>query len=64
MLKVTRFKLYPNKEIEDKLFSKLQIRRFVYNWCVDHNILDDSVLPQLKETYPDVKKFIAKCSRM
>ena len=60
MLKVTKFKLYPNKEIEDKLFSNLRICSFVYNLCVDHNILDDSVLPQLKEMYPDVKEVHSK----
>jgi len=60
MITVTRFKLYPNKEIEDKLFSNLRICSFVYNWCVDYNILDDSVLPQLKEMYPDVKEVHSK----
>jgi putative transposase len=56
MIKVTRFKLYPNKGIEGKLFSSLRICSFVYNWCLEHNILNDSVLPQLKEVYPDVKE--------
>ncbi len=56
MITVTRFKLYPNKEIEDKLFSNLRICSFVYNWCLEHNIQDDSVLPRLKEVYPDVKE--------
>jgi putative transposase len=56
MIKVTRFKLYPNKEVEDKLFSNLRICSFVYNWCLEHNIWNDSVLPQLKEVYPDVKE--------
>ena len=56
MITVTRFKLYPSKEVEDKLFSNLRICSFVYNWCLEHNILNDSVLPQLKEVYPDVKE--------
>jgi len=56
MIEVTRFKLYPNKETEDKLFSNLRICSFVYNWCLEHNIWNDSVLPQLKEVYPDVKE--------
>ena len=56
MIEVTRFKLYPNKETEDKLFSNLRICSFVYNWCLEHNIWNDSVLPQLKEAYPDVKE--------
>lgn len=56
MIEVTRFKLYPNKEVEDKLFSNLRICSFVYNWCLDHNIHNDSVLPQLKEVYPDIKE--------
>ncbi len=56
MITVTRFKLYPNKEIEDKLFSNLCICSFVYNWCLEHNIWNDSVLPQLKEVYPDLKE--------
>ncbi|NJD77713.1 MAG: IS200/IS605 family element transposase accessory protein TnpB [Candidatus Methanoperedens sp.] len=56
MIKVTRFKLYPNKEVEDKLFSNLRICSFVYNWCLEHNIWNDSVLPQLKEVYPDIKE--------
>ncbi len=56
MIKVTRFKLYPNKEVEEKLFSNLRICSFVYNWCLEHNIWKDSVLPQLKEVYPDIKE--------
>jgi putative transposase len=56
MIEVTRFKLYPNKEVEDKLYSNLRICSFVYNWCLEHNIWNDSVLPQLKEVYPDVKE--------
>ena len=56
MIEVTRFKLYPNKEVEDKLFSSLRICSFVYNWCLEHNILNDSVLPQLKTVYPDIKE--------
>ncbi len=56
MIEVTRFKLYPNKEIEKKLFSNLRICSFVYNWCLEHNIWNDSVLPQLKEVYPDIKE--------
>jgi putative transposase len=56
MIEVTRFKLYPNKKTEDKLFSNLRICSFVYNWCLEHNIWNDSVLPQLKEVYPDVKE--------
>ena len=56
MIEVTRFKLYPNKEVEDKLFSNLRICSFVYNWCLEHNILNDSVLPQLKTVYPDIKE--------
>jgi putative transposase len=56
MIEVTKFKLYPNKEVEDKLFSNLRICGFVYNWCLEHNIWNDSVLPQLKEVYPDIKE--------
>lgn len=60
MITVTRFKMYPNKEIEDKLFSNLRICSFVYNWCLDHNIQNDSVLPQLKEVYPDIREVHSK----
>jgi len=56
MIQVTRFKLYPGKEVEEKLFSNLRICSFVYNWCLEHNIWNDSVLPQLKEVYPDIKE--------
>ncbi|MBU3967755.1 MAG: transposase [Euryarchaeota archaeon] len=56
MIQVTRFKLYPSKEVEGKLFSNLHICSFVYNWCLEHNIWNDSVLPQLKEVYPDIKE--------
>jgi putative transposase len=56
MIEVTRFKLYPNKETEGNLFSNLRICSFVYNWCLEHNIWKDSVLPQLKEVYPDIKE--------
>lgn len=60
MITVTRFKLYPNKELEDRLFSNLHICSFVYNWCLDHNIWNDSVLPRLKEVYPDVREVHSK----
>jgi putative transposase len=60
MMKVTRYKLYPNKEAEEKLFSQLRICSFVYNWCLEHNIWTDSVLPQLKEVYPDIKEVHSK----
>lgn len=56
MIEVTKFKLYPNKETEDKLFSNLRICSFVYNWCLEHSVWKDSVLPQLKEVYPDIKE--------
>ncbi len=56
MIKVTRYKLYPSKEAEEKLLSQLRICSFVYNWCLEHNIWNDSVLPQLKEVYPDIKE--------
>jgi putative transposase len=56
MITVTKFKLYPSRDVENKLFSNLSICSFVYNWCLEHNIWNDSVLPQLKEVYPDVKK--------
>ncbi len=55
MRPVTRFKLYPDKETEKKLFTALTYCGFLYNWCLDHNILIDSVLPKLKEMYPDLK---------
>ena len=53
MIEVTKFKLYPDRETEDKLFSNLRICSFVYNWCLEHSVWKDSVLPQLKEVYPD-----------
>ena len=56
MIEVKKFRLYPNKETEDKLFSNLRICSFVYNWCLEHSVWKDSVLPQLKEVYPDIKE--------
>jgi putative transposase len=56
MITATRYKLYPNKETEDKLFANLNHCSFVYTYCLDNSIWKDNVLPQLKEKYPELKE--------
>nr|MDO8083079.1 helix-turn-helix domain-containing protein [Candidatus Freyarchaeota archaeon] len=56
MITVTRYKLYPSKEAEDKLFASLDSCSFVYNWCLSNHTWKDNILPQLKEKYPKLKE--------
>ena len=54
MIKVYRFRLYPSQDVERKLFSSFDKCCFVYNYCLENKAFRDSVLPQLKQEYPEL----------
>lgn len=54
MIKVHRFRLYPNKGAERKLFSSFDKCRDVYNYCLENQVFKDSVLPSLKREHPEL----------
>ena len=54
MLRVSRFRLYPSKTIENKLFSSFDCCCFVYNYCLENQVFKDDVLPRLKREYPEL----------
>lgn len=55
MMHVTRFRVYPNIATERRLFSCFDGCTFVRNWCLENQTYKDSVLPKLKEEYPELK---------
>src|SRR5208283_5142962 len=54
MIHVHRFRLYPGKGVEKKLFASFDKCCSVYNYCLDHQAFRDSVLPQLKQEHPEL----------
>jgi putative transposase len=54
MIQVSRFRLYPSKGVEKKLFSSFDKCCSVYNYCLEHQAFKDNVLPQLKQEYPEL----------
>jgi len=60
MRHVTRYRIYPNKETEQRLFSAFDRCTYVRNWCLDHKIFKDSILPKLKQEHPELKEVHSK----
>ena len=54
MIQVSRFRLYPIKGVESKLFSSFDKCCFVYNYCLERQVFKDNVLPQLKQEHPEL----------
>ncbi len=54
MIQVHRFRLYPSRGVETKLFSSFDKCCFVYNYCLEHQVFKDNVLPPLKQEHPDL----------
>lgn len=52
MIQVHRFRLYPSKGVERKLFSSFDKCCSVYNYCLENHEFKDSVLPKLKQEHP------------
>ena len=55
MIKVSRFRLYPSKTVEKKLFSSFDCCCFVYNYCLENKAFKVQVLPPLKREHPELK---------
>src|SRR5208337_1551261 len=54
MLHVHRFRLYPSKNVEKKLFSSFDCCCFVYNYCLENKVFKVNVLPELKREHPEL----------
>ena len=54
MIQVSRFRLYPSKGVESKLFSSFDKCCSVYNYCLEHQVFKDNVLPQLKQEHSEL----------
>ena len=54
MIQVSRFRLYPSKGVENKLFSSFDKCCFVYNHCLENQVFKDNILPQLKQEHPEL----------
>ena len=54
MLHVSRFRLYPSRSVETKLFASLDLCCFVYNYCLENKVFKDNVLPRLKREHPEL----------
>jgi putative transposase len=54
MIQVYRFRLYPSRGVESKLFSSFDKCCSVYNYCLEHQAFKDNVLPQLKQGHPEL----------
>ena len=54
MIHVSRFRLYPSKTVEKKLFSSFDCCCFVYNYCLENRVFKVNVLPELKREHPEL----------
>lgn len=54
MINVHRFRLYPSRGVEKKLFDSFDKCCFVYNHCLENKAFKDSVLPRLKREHPEL----------
>jgi putative transposase len=54
MIHVHRFRLYPSRGVEKKLFASFDKCCSVYNYCLEHQAFKDNVLPQLKQEHPEL----------
>ena len=56
MIHVTRYRVYPNKEINDKIFRQFGICTEIRNDCLDSGNFNVRVLPGLKLEHPEIKE--------
>src|SRR5450759_1721427 len=54
MIQVHRFRLYPSRGVEKKLFSSFDKCCSVYNYCLENKAFKDNVLPKLKQEHPEL----------
>jgi putative transposase len=54
MIQVSRFRLYPSKTVEKKLFSSFDCCCFVYDYCLENKVFKVNVLPRLKREHPEL----------
>jgi len=56
MRHVTRYRAYPSHAVEQRLFNGFARCTFVRNHCLDNNVFQDSLLPDLKKQHPELKE--------
>lgn len=56
MIHVTRYRVYPNKEINDKIFRQFGICTEIRNDCLDSGNFNVRILPGLKLEHPKIKE--------
>ena len=56
MIHVTRYRVYPNKEINDKIFRQFDICTEIRNDCLDSGNFNVRILPGLKLEHPEIKE--------
>ena len=55
MINVTRYRVYPAREMQDKIFEQFGVCTTVRDACLDTGNFDVRQLPGLKLTYPELK---------
>jgi len=55
MINVTRYRVYPNKTVQDTIFHQFGLCTEVRNHCLDTQCFNVRILPGLKESNPELK---------
>ena len=55
MLNVTRYRVYPSKDVQDGIFHQFGLCTDLRNYCLDTGNFDVRQLPILKETIPELR---------
>jgi len=54
MLHVTRYRVYPTKEIQDKIFHQFDVCTELRNHCLDTRCFNVRIIPELKKEHPEL----------
>jgi len=55
MIHVTKYRIYPNREVADTIFKHFNICTDLRNHCLDTQCFDVRVIPELKKEHPELK---------
>jgi putative transposase len=55
MINVTRYRVYPNRTVQDTIFHQFGLCTDVRNHCLDTQCFNVRILPGLKELHPELK---------
>lgn len=56
MINVTRYRVYPNKTVQDTIFHQFALCTDVRNHCLDTQCFNVRILPGLKDEHPELKE--------